>query len=107
VIDFSDTVIMSQKFKFIGVFLVLVSGCAYNREFFNDCRPAVPAMRDYAIQHLPDLSQEDRRVITTTEPRLAHANYVEVHFTWTNICEVLSSAPPCQPFKVVDLRKQS
>jgi len=85
---------------------LVVSGCSYNRQFFNDCRPAMPIMRDYAFQHLNGLSEEDKRLITATEPRLAQANYIEVHFTWTNICEVLSSPPPCHAFKVLDLRKR-
>jgi len=98
---------MNRRFTLVGVLLcAILSGCAHDRQFFDDCRPAVPKIRDYAIQDLPNLSPEDRQRITDTEPRLAQANYVEVHFTWTNICEVLSGAPPCQPFKVIDLRKR-
>jgi hypothetical protein len=97
---------MNQRFRFVGVLLcTLLSRCAYNRQFFDECRSSTPVIRDYAIQHLPALSQEDRQFIMSTEPRIGHANYVEIHFTWTNICEVLSGGPPCQPFKAIDLRK--
>jgi hypothetical protein len=98
---------MRHRIQLFGLLAcVLLAGCAYNRQFFSECRPAVPTMRDYAIQHLIDLSQADKQFIAATEPRLAQANYIEVHFTWTNVCEVLSSSPPCEPFKVIDLRKR-
>jgi hypothetical protein len=93
-----------QLFGLLACFLL--AGCAYNRQFFGECRPAVPTMRDYAIQHLPDLSQDEKEFISATEPRLAQANYIEVHFTWTNVCEVFASSPPCEPFQVRDLRKR-
>jgi hypothetical protein len=96
------------------VFLVLLAGilspgCAYNnynRQFFADCRTKVPAIRVYAVSHLATLSDDDKRIIDTTEPKLAQANYVDVHFTWPNVCMVDSGTPPnCEPFKVVDLRQ--
>ena len=97
---------MRNKLKLIVLLSFgLVSGCAYNRQFFSNCRPAVPAVRDYAIGHLPELSQDQREFIASTEPSMAQANYVEVRFKWTNVCEVRSSAPPCRPFEVIDLRK--
>src|SRR5262245_21534585 len=86
----------------------LLSGCAYynfKRQFFADCHTHVPEIRTYAIEHLPSLSDVDRQIVATTEPRLAHSNFVSVHFTWPNVCEVRSGAPPdCNAHRVFDLR---
>jgi hypothetical protein len=98
---------MRHVFQVIALFsIVLFAGCVSNREFFAESRSAVPAMRAYALEHLRELSQQDRQFIAGTEPRLAQANYVEVHFIWTNVCEVLASAPPCRPYQLIDLRKR-
>jgi hypothetical protein len=100
-----------MRYKF-GVLALLVGmlfpGCAYhnyNRQFFADCRTNVPAIRVYAVDHLSNLSEDDRRIINATEPELAQANFVAVHFTWPKVCMVDSGAPPnCKPVNVVDLR---
>jgi hypothetical protein len=97
--------LMRHRSKLIVLFLFgLVSGCAINRHFFDDCRPAIGTMREYALEHLPLLTLYERKFILTTEPIIAQANYVDVRFKWANVCEVLSSAPPCRPYKVIDLR---
>jgi hypothetical protein len=96
---------MRHRSKLIVLFLFgLISGCAINRQFFDECRPAIPAMREYAFEHLPLLTPYERKLILTTEPIMVQANYVDVRFKWTNVCEVLSSAPPCRPYKIIDLR---
>jgi len=96
---------MRHKSIFIALFFIgLVSGCALNRQFFDDCCPAIPARREYAFDHLPLLTPYERKLVSATEPIISQANYVEVHFKWTNVCEVRSSAPPCRPFSVIDLR---
>lgn len=62
-------------------------------------------IRDYALHHLPDMTQEERQIISNTEPTVGQVNYAEVHFKWADIREVLSGAPPkCEPFKVIVAR---
>src|SRR5215471_9293837 len=102
---------MFAPYKFAGLALVagaFFSGCAYynyNQQFFADCRARVPEVRAYVVEHLPSLSEADRQILTTVEPRLAQANWVAVKFIWPNVCMVDSGAPPdCKPFRVADLR---
>jgi hypothetical protein len=97
---------MRYKLHILVLLVAISSGCVSNRKFFADCRPAVPVMRDYAISHLPALSESDKQVIATTEPSLAQANYIQVYFGWSNICTVVSGPPPCQPLSVMDWRSK-
>jgi hypothetical protein len=85
-----------------------VIGCAHVKEqkaeFFHWAHLAVPIMREYAIHNLGDLAEDDLRVLTTTEPKVGHANFAAVHFVWPNVCTVVAGPPPCRPQMVFDRR---
>ena len=53
---------------------ILFTGCAYYsnyvHQFFADCRANVPEIRVYAVEHLQNLSENDKRIINSTEPKL-------------------------------------
>jgi hypothetical protein len=95
-----------KRYLIIVLLSIVAAGCAHDRQFFSDCRASVPRVRDYAVEHLTDLSPADSHSIMTTAPQLSQANYTQVFFSWSNICTVVSGPPPCEPFKVIDWRKK-
>lgn len=105
---------MSSKLPVVAIalsVLVLIgAGCAYmereSQRTSNDLRAAVPTMRVYALEHLSDLSTQDRSIIADTEPKILHANYSIFYYSWTGVCEVVSLRPPSQPYNVIDRRGQ-
>lgn len=78
-------------------------GCGlFPRSRFDEARESLPAIRAYALQHLPGLTDEERQIINTRAPKMAQANYVEYYFRWEDaagerIAEVAASPPPCVP----------
>lgn len=85
-----------------------VSGCAHmekeSQRTLSALRSAVPAMRSFAIEHVADLSERDRLLITNTEPKILHANYSIFYYSWPEVCEVESFRPPSPPNRVIDRR---
>jgi len=80
----------------------LLSGCGYHQERLAEAREAIPSVRQYLIEKIPDLTESEKEFIKNNEPFIGHANYAVYYFNWF-IDEVTftveTSGPPFEPYK--------
>jgi hypothetical protein len=85
------------------------AGCRHleerETEFFAGAEQGIEDARRYAATRLKNLSGPDLQAIVGTRPGISHVDYSRVHYRWTNVCTVLATAPPCQPYMVLDQRR--
>jgi hypothetical protein len=64
----------------------------------DEARSAVRNVRDYALANLPELTLEETRFITTTDPEIGHANGIVYYYYWrfepTGTIFVVETSPP-------------
>jgi hypothetical protein len=93
----------------VPVLAILAGGCAHLREretaFFEGAERGIEDARRYAVSRLRNLSGRDLQTVAQTRPAISHVDYERVHYRWTNLCTVLSTPPPCQPYMVLDQRR--
>jgi hypothetical protein len=91
------------------VALMTGTGCQHLQEreanFFEGAEQGIEDARRYATTRLKNLSSGDIKAIVSTRPGISHVDYTRVHYQWTNVCTVLASTPPCQPYMVMDQRR--
>jgi hypothetical protein len=110
----STLVGMTSKYPTFTFALALMlfgaAGCAYfereSQRTLSELRSAVPEMRSYAVEHLTNLPERDRLLITETEPKILHANYSVFYYNWPGVCDVESFRPPSPPHRVIDRRQE-
>jgi hypothetical protein len=95
----------------LGLSIALLAGvgCQHlhdnEREFRAGSERGIDDARVYAVSRLKKLSAADLQTIAETRPAISHVDYTRVHYRWTNVCTVLATPPPCQPYMVMDQRK--
>lgn len=86
------------------VAMAIVSGCdTVPRSKFHEAHQSLPAVRAYALQQLPDLTDREREIIRTQDPTMGQANFVVYYFWWKDsegktFVTVEASPPPCKPY---------
>jgi hypothetical protein len=87
---------------FLIVALIATTGCgATPRSKLDEARRAVPAMREYALRNLADLTPAERERVESREPAMGQANYVAYYFWWKDddgrkVVTVDATPPPCR-----------
>lgn len=80
-----------------------IAGCAFfPRHRLDEAARSVPQMRAFALEHVPDLTPEERDALSFREPKIGLANYVVYYFWWSDaagrpLIMVEASPPPCEP----------
>jgi hypothetical protein len=64
----------------------------------DEAREAVPGVRDFALANLPELTIEEIRYITTSDPEIGNANGIVYYYYWrfepTRTIFVVETSPP-------------
>ena len=73
--------------RMIAVFVILailgISGCGLMPKFeYKQAKAMIPTIREYALNQITDLTEQERTLIIKTEPVIGHANYVIYYFWW-------------------------
>ena len=68
-------------FAMLAVFGIL--GCWLMPQFEREqAKNEIPTMREYALNQIADLTEQERTMIIETEPVIGHANYAIYYFWW-------------------------
>jgi hypothetical protein len=64
----------------------------------------IPAVRQYLIEQIPDLTKSEKEFIKDNDPLIGHANYIVYYFEWFDLSDEVSftvetSGPPFRPYK--------
>ena len=82
----------------------LLSGCGYHQERLAEAREAIPSVRQYLIEKIPDLTAAEKEFIEKNDPFIGHANYTIYYFNWIDEADEVSfivetCGPPFEPYK--------
>ena len=75
-----------MRVALLAAFALTLQGCAYTSPTrgFAGANQEIPDARGFLLSRITDLNADERRLIESTEPTLAHANFAVYYYSWAD-----------------------